>query len=74
MILPDECAKCGGRFERGFMVDRGDMQIAGESTWASGEPNRSLWRSSAIRKDARQHPVTVLRCTRCGYLESYAPG
>lgn len=71
-VAPETCARCGSRQEKGFLIDRGDMHLITESTWASGEPNRSFWRGIVVQKDQRTLPVSTYRCTRCGLLESYA--
>jgi predicted nucleic-acid-binding Zn-ribbon protein len=65
------CAKCGGEMEEGFVLDYtygGRLQ----SGWVEGEPERSLWRGIKLR-GKEQLPVFTFRCSRCGYLESYAP-
>ena len=63
--------KCGAKMEEGFILDNahgGRLQ----SEWVEGEPERSVW--TGIKLKGREHlPVTTFRCSRCGYLESYAP-
>lgn len=72
MASRQQCVKCSGDMEQGFMVDRGDMHMKEQAEWASGEPNRSFWRGSTVESKERTLPVTTLRCKTCGYLEFYA--
>lgn len=72
MRLPEHCLRCAGRLERGFTVDQGDMQMLLSAFWASGEPQVGFWRTSVVGKGSRKLPMTSLRCTRCGLLETYA--
>lgn len=66
------CRACHGALEAGFLVDRGDMNLLTEASWASGPPRRSLWQVSAIGKGERHLPISTFRCTTCGLLELYA--
>lgn len=68
----DTCIRCDGELETGFLLDRGDSNITSQGTWASGAPNTSLLRFSAVRFGNRTMPVVTYRCTRCGRLESFA--
>lgn len=65
------CPKCGSRFEEGFALDRGDHHIRHQSLWIAGKPERSFLVGLKIRGKAK-HPIATWRCTRCGFLESYA--
>lgn len=65
------CPKCQHAMESGFVADNthgGTLQ----STWVDGAPVRSMWTGLKLKGHERL-PVTTYRCTRCGYLESYAP-
>ena len=65
------CSKCQSSMEPGFTVDHTYGGFA-PSEWASGEPRYSIW--TGMKMDGRtRHNVVTYRCTRCGYLESYAP-
>ena len=65
-----ECPKCQSSMAAGFIVDEG-YGTARVSPWQEGEPKKSFW--SGIKESKRdQLAVTTWRCTRCGYLESYA--
>jgi hypothetical protein len=57
--------------EPGFVVDKGHYDSKDTQKWVEGVPERSFWHGLKI-KDRESHPVTSYRCTRCGYLESYA--
>ena len=66
-----QCSKCQSPMEPGFTVDHTYGGFA-PSEWASGEPRYSIW--TGMKMDGRaRHNVVTYRCTRCGYLESYAP-
>jgi predicted nucleic-acid-binding Zn-ribbon protein len=65
------CPKCSHYMDKGIVVDfthGGSMQ----SQWAEGEPERSIWTGLKL-KGKEKHMITTYRCSRCGYLESYAP-
>jgi hypothetical protein len=65
-----ECPKCHGRMEEGFIKDDtyGEVRVA---TWIQGAPEKSWWGTMKTKGKANI-PVVTLRCSRCGYLESYA--
>lgn len=58
--------------ESGFV---GDAVYNGRMTnlaiWFSGRPEWSFWRGLKL-KGRKQIYVQTMRCTSCGYLESYA--
>lgn len=66
------CPRCGGRFQEGFILDRGDHGSQGLATWVEGQPEKSFWTGLKLRGRAR-YGIMTLRCTQCGFLESYAP-
>lgn len=72
MIERIECPKCTGRMETGFIIDEihGGTQV---SQWVEGLPNRH-WFLGMRTKGRRKLPITVYRCSRCGFLESWATG
>ncbi len=46
------------------------LQLAGHY-WQDGLPEHSLW--TGLKTSGHQQlPITTYRCTKCGYLESYA--
>jgi hypothetical protein len=57
--------------ETGFVVDQTYGGIA-QANWAEGEPRRSFWTGIRL-KGVERHAIVTWRCTKCGYLESYAP-
>ena len=72
MINPDQvCVKCGGEMEEGFVLDN-TYGARLQSEWIEGAPERSRWTGIKL-KGKEQLPIVTFRCTRCGYLESYAP-
>ena len=56
--------------ETGFIVDEGHGTRT-VARWYRGEPVRSMWVGLKVRKK-EAIDVSTYRCTRCGYLESYA--
>ena len=65
------CPKCSGRMENGFVIDYTHGATL-QSQWAEGEPVRSFWTGLKL-KGKEKHKISTYRCTKCGYLESYAP-
>jgi len=59
--------------ETGFTLDQASSSIQ-TATWHKGEPNRSFWLGGVRTNKAHQVEIVTLRCTRCGFLEHYAPG
>ena len=64
------CPKCDGRMEPGYILDR-SSSVLRQSRWVEGEPAPSFWTHLSVQGHP-QLPVTTLRCTRCGFLESWA--
>jgi hypothetical protein len=58
--------------ERGFVLDHAHGPQVRAAKWAEGQPERSFWTGIKL-KGKRQLEVATYRCTRCGYLEAYAP-
>jgi hypothetical protein len=69
----DKCIRCDGPLEKGFMIDKGDSDMTRQARWASGEPNTSFWKLSAVQSGNVTLPVVTFRCRTCGRLESFAP-
>jgi hypothetical protein len=65
-----ECPKCGRRMHPGFFLDTPYGTYA-TTDWIEGPPERSIWLGLKL-KGRQRLPVTVYRCERCGFLESYA--
>ena len=57
--------------EPGYIIDHTQHGSAVEQTWFAGEPEKSFWTGLKM-KNRSQRQVRTFRCTRCGYLESYA--
>ena len=66
-----KCAKCGADMEEGHIPEQpqGQRQIA---MWSAGKPNLTVYSSARIIS-TQARPICAFRCTKCGYLESYAP-
>lgn len=58
--------------EEGFVLDRGHYNAAQNvAQWIEGAPQRGFFGLKISGHKARA--IRTWRCTRCGYLESYAP-
>jgi hypothetical protein len=68
-----ECLRCKGPMEPGYIIDRRQHSVSSSvaQTWFEGQPERSFW-TGLRTKGRRSCEVRTFRCTRCGYLESYA--
>jgi hypothetical protein len=66
-MRPSKCAKCQGSMTEGFIPDQGEMRRV--SAWTEGAPRKS-W--LGVRWGKQKIEIQTWRCTRCGFLESYA--
>ena len=71
--MSKSCPKCGGRMEQGFLLEQRDGNMKDATEWVEGAPEKGWFGSVKVRRK-RQLAGETHRCTRCGYLESYAPG
>jgi hypothetical protein len=71
-VIVERCIRCEGELEKGFLVDKGESDFTRQASWASGEPNTSFFRLSAVKSGNRTLPITTYRCKSCGRLESFA--
>ena len=56
--------------EQGYLLDESyGRRLPGK--WAEGAPEFSMWTGLKLR-GRRQLEIATYRCSRCGYLESYA--
>jgi len=67
------CIRCQSTMQEGFLIDRGDGNLGKVGEWVGGVPESGFW-SGVKTKGRDRFPVKTFRCTRCGYLESYATG
>ena len=58
--------------DQGFILEQRDGNAKGVSEWIEGRVEKA-WYGLKLRGKKRL-PVDTWRCTRCHYLESYAPG
>lgn len=62
------CPKCGGSMAEGFVLsERQGMRAV--SSWSEGAPQETWF---GIKLKGKPIKVQTWRCTRCGFLESYA--
>ena len=64
------CPKCSSAMELGFIADVTHGGVVAPR-WYSGRLEWSFWGGLRLRKRACLY-VQTMRCTQCGYLESYA--
>lgn len=65
------CIICNSAMEEGFLLERGDVGVLSSEVWVTGAPEKSLF-SGVSLKGKQVYNVKTFRCTRCGYLESFA--
>ena len=68
--MTPRCGKCGSGMKEGFLLDFAHNQ-ARVGQWAEGEPEYWLLKILKLR-GRRKLPIRTFRCTKCGFLESYA--
>ncbi|WP_165961089.1 hypothetical protein [Qipengyuania sediminis] len=56
--------------EAGFLIDSADGGASSVAAWHRGAPDKRWWGLKTRKAD--QRTITTLRCTSCGFLESYA--
>ncbi len=66
----ERCARCDGPMKEGFVLDN-NRHAPAVAHWAEGKPEYSFLRTLKMR-GRKKLPVRTFRCSRCGYLESYA--
>ena len=71
MRATPECLRCQGSMEPGYIIDHTQHASSVVQTWFRGEPEKSFWTGLKTKKRSHRQ-VRTFRCTRCGYLESYA--
>jgi hypothetical protein len=64
------CPKCNGEMETGFIPDFSYGAVL-SSSWYEGEPEKN-WLGNIKTKNIPKIAITTERCTKCGFLESYA--
>lgn len=64
------CRECGGRMERGFVVDT-THSGHGVSRWLKGPPVKRWFGLQVKEKETQE--IAAYRCERCGLLQSYVP-
>lgn len=65
------CSKCGGEMQKGFLLDRGDLEVRHPAVWVAGPPKKSLWMGTKI-EGREMFEIGSYRCVQCGFLELYA--
>jgi predicted nucleic-acid-binding Zn-ribbon protein len=67
---PQQCPKCDGEMEQGFIMD---MTHGGRlvSQWGAGPPRKYFWLGTKLPEE-KLIPMGAFRCASCGYLELFA--
>jgi hypothetical protein len=56
--------------EEGYVLDRSYAQEL-VASWIAGKPEKSRW--TGLKTRGKPHlEIQTFRCSKCGYLESYA--
>ena len=64
------CPKCGAAMREGFVPDHAQGGYV-QTTWYEGPVEKSFW--AGLKVSGKSHfQVRSYRCSKCGYLESYA--
>jgi hypothetical protein len=66
------CPKCQSSMVEGFVVDK-EHGGKGVSSWLEGPPEKNFFGNVKLR-GRKPVEIATWRCTRCGFLESYAGG
>ena len=64
------CPKCQSIMVQGFVADFANGSVI-VSTWVEGPPKKAFWTTTKI-EPRKKLPVATFRCSKCGFLESYA--
>lgn len=69
--MTQNCPKCQAAMTEGVVLDHtyGKRVV---SSWLEGIPKRNIWVGVQLQGKAPIEIVTW-RCSKCGFLESYAP-
>jgi hypothetical protein len=66
------CPKCAGSMTQGFVLDHNPQSSRRSvSSWIEGAPIKSIWTGLKI-DSTKKRDIETLRCSKCGFLESYA--
>lgn len=71
MTMSLQCPRCRADMEEGFVADKAHYSVPETQKWVEGAPERSFWAGIKL-KDKEIFSVRTYRCSKCGYLESYA--
>jgi hypothetical protein len=66
----NDCSKCQGSMIEGFVLSE-RQGLWAVSSWAEGAPRKTWF---GVRPRGKPIEISTWRCTRCGFLESYAKG
>ena len=65
------CPKRNGEMMQGFIVDFHAVGKRLVSSWFEGAPEKAFWKATNVQEE-KCVPVGTVRCSTCGFLESYA--
>lgn len=70
MARSAQCPKCKGAMVEGVTIDN-TYGSRGVTNWLEGAPKWSFWLGLMLN-GKKPIAISTLRCTSCGFLESYA--
>ncbi len=70
MNTPNSCPKCAAEMQEGFILDQSLTERL-VARWVAGSPDKSFL-GNAKTGGKEKHFIQTFRCTKCGFLESYA--
>ncbi len=76
MMSTTSCPKCNGEMTPGFATavrGGGPNTYTQPELWVAGPPEPSFWTGSKV-SDKEHHTLVAHRCSRCAFVEFYAPG
>ena len=67
----NQCAKCGGQMDTGFVLDRPTLVGDHFPRWLEGQPERGISGGWTTVGKKTNEINRADRCRNCGYLEFY---
>lgn len=72
MATENQCVKCGGATQIGFVMDKAESNYPTLQLWVEGAPEKSFWSGFDTSDRNLRFVDKAVRCADCGYLEFYA--
>jgi hypothetical protein len=67
------CSECGGKMQRGFVIDTAGAigQLFEASYWIEGVREKNCW-GVLKTKGKKKYYISAYRCERCNFMKFYA--